>query len=69
MKGDVPAIIPSAAPETGDIALHRLLDPACFFDDPCASLQRPISIARSSTHTSRQRSDAGARIARLQLDA
>ena len=34
MKGKVPSIIPSLSPETGDVALDRMLHPACFFDDP-----------------------------------
>lgn len=34
MKGRYPAIIPSLAPETNDIALDRLFAPARFFDHP-----------------------------------
>lgn len=34
MKGNVSAIIPSIAPETGDAALNRLFAPARFFADP-----------------------------------
>jgi hypothetical protein len=34
MKHEVSTIIPSIAPETNDVALDRLFDPARFFDDP-----------------------------------
>ena len=38
MKRKVSAIIPSVAPETSDLALDRVLDPARFFDSPAAVL-------------------------------
>ena len=41
MKGKFPAIIPSIAPETNDIALDRLFAPARFFDDPFDVLRAP----------------------------
>lgn len=41
MKGRVSAIIPSLAPETDDIALDRLFDPARFFGHPKDVLETP----------------------------
>lgn len=41
MKRQVSAIIPSIAPETSDLALNRLFDPASFFDRPGDVLSAP----------------------------
>jgi hypothetical protein len=41
MKREVSAIIPSIAPETSDLELDRVLDPARFFDSPADVLAAP----------------------------
>lgn len=41
MTRKFPAIIPSLAPETDDIALDRLFAPARFFDHPSTVLRAP----------------------------
>lgn len=41
MDRKVSAIIPSIAPETSDLALDRVLDPARFFDRPADVLVAP----------------------------
>jgi len=41
MERKVSAIIPSIAPETSDLALDRVLDPARFFDRPADVLAAP----------------------------
>lgn len=41
MTRKVSAIIPSIAPETSDLALDRVLDPARFFDSPADVLAAP----------------------------
>jgi hypothetical protein len=41
MKRQVSTIIPSLAPETEDVALDRLFDPARFFDDPAEIVSAP----------------------------
>lgn len=41
MTRKFPAIIPSFAPETADMALDRLFAPACFFNHPADVLVAP----------------------------
>lgn len=41
MKRKVSAIIPSLAPETSNLALDHVLDPAHFFDSPANVLAAP----------------------------
>lgn len=41
MDRKVSAIIPSIAPETSDLALNRVLDPARFFDRPADVVAAP----------------------------
>jgi len=41
MQRKFSAIIPSLAPETSDLALDRVLDPARFFDRPADVLNAP----------------------------